>query len=318
MDKVVVCALYQFTASPIPSADLQPLHLQLLALMKKNRVRGTLLLASEGINGTICGSRAGIDTVLKWLKPLGRDSFSINESLADEAPFKRTKVKIKKEIVTMGVSAVNPLQSGEHVDPKEWNALLEDDDMLVVDTRNEYEVKIGSFENSIQPHTTNFREFPDFADEHLQPYKHKKIAMYCTGGIRCEKSTAYLKQKGFEHVFQLKGGILNYLASVDETETRWRGECFVFDDRVSVDHQLKQGSYDQCHACRLPISDEDKQSEYYVSGVSCPYCHEKVSAEDKQRYQEREKQVKLAMQRGTVHIGPEAMTNQASVRRNAK
>ena len=315
MTQTVVYTLYKFTALENP----QRLRLRLLSVMKANGVRGTLLLAPEGINGTICGVRAGVDAVLGWLgRQPGLDGIAPGESLADAAPFKRTRVKLKKEIVTMGVAGIDPGRSGVHVDPRAWNALIDEDDTLVVDVRNTYEVKIGSFEGALNPGTANFREFPAFADAHLTPHKHKKIAMYCTGGIRCEKSTAYLKQRGFERVFHLKGGILNYLEVVPEAESRWRGECFVFDDRVAVDHRLNKGAYDQCHACRSPISETDKRDARYIPGAACPHCHDRVSAAARARFVERQKQVDLAADRGAVHIGPRAMAGRTADRKVAR
>ena len=208
----------------------------------------------------------------------------------------------------MGVEGIDPLVlAGTCVDPEDWNALLEDPDTLVVDTRNEYEIEVGHFENAVNPHTTNFREFPQYALEKLDPGKHKKIAMYCTGGIRCEKATAFLKQNGFESVYHLKGGILNYLKTVPVSESGWRGECFVFDERVTVNHDLNTGSYHQCHGCRMPITEQDKASEYYQPGVSCPKCYGKRSERDKARFAEREKQVQLAEDRGEKHLGPQAV-----------
>ncbi len=305
MTPIIVCALYKFTALD----NLKALRPRLLAAMRGNGVCGTVLLAHEGINGTIAGARGGVDAVLSWLeRQPGLHGIEIKQSLADARPFKRTKVKLKREIVSMGVDDLDPNQSGERVEPEDWNALMDDDDVLVVDVRNTYEVKIGSFAGALNPHTTNFREFPAFADAQLDSRKHKKIAMYCTGGIRCEKSTAYLKQRGFEQVFHLHGGILKYLECTPGAESRWRGECFVFDDRVAVDHQLNKGGYDQCHACRSPISEADKRSEQYIPGASCPHCHDKVSTHDKTRFLQREKQVALAHERGRVHFGPEAMT----------
>lgn len=310
--QLVVCALYQFTV--IKREHLQRLRAQLLSVLYANHIRGTLLLAEEGINGTIAGRRAGIDAVLAWLRQQpGFKRITPKESYTDVPPFKRTRVKIKKEIVTIAVPDLNPHRGGVHIAPQHWNELLSAEDTLVVDVRNEYEVKIGSFPNAINPHTTNFREFPAFA-ECLQPHKHKNIAMYCTGGIRCEKSTAYLKQQGFEHVFQLHGGILNYLAKIPQAESRWQGECFVFDERVAIDHRLTKGSYEQCYACRMPLSRVDQLSEHYTHGVSCPHCYAQGSAEDKMRYQEREKQVELATARGAVHIGPAAMTDSCANR----
>ena len=300
MSHVVVCALYKFTRLNNYAALREPL----LQLMKSHQVAGTLLLAHEGINGTIAGSREGIDALLKWLgnqPELGE--IETKESLSDSLPFKRTKVKLKKEIVTMGVEDIDPRHIvGTYVDAEKWNELISDPDVMLVDTRNEYEVEVGTFDNAINPHTDTFREFPNFVDQHLDPKQHKKVAMFCTGGIRCEKSTAYLKQQGFEEVYHLKGGILKYLETVPESQSKWQGECFVFDDRVTVDHQLNPGSYDQCHACRLPITEQDKQHPQYQKGVSCPNCHDKISEADRARFREREKQIQLAKERGEAHL----------------
>lgn len=276
-----------------------------MELMLDQQVRGTILLAREGINGTISGSRFGIDTVIEWLRHnAGLDVLEPKESFSDRQPFKRTKVKLKKEIVTMGVSNLDPNEVvGTYIEPKEWNALLDDPEVLLIDTRNEYEYQVGTFKNAVNPHTESFREFPNFVKSHLDPKKHSKVAMFCTGGIRCEKSTALLKHMGFDKVFHLKGGILKYLETVPEEESKWKGECFVFDDRVTVDHDLLPGSYDQCHACRLPISEQDKLSPHYQKGVSCPNCHDKVSLEDKARFTERQRQIELAAARGEDHIG---------------
>ncbi len=298
----VVCALYKFTALDRYAA-LQGL---ILNKLQESEMFGTILLASEGINGTVTGTRVAVDGFLDWLGRLpGLADIETKQSGSRQRPFKRARVKLKKEIVTMGVPGIDPRKSaGTCVDPKDWNALLEAPDVLVIDTRNEYEIKVGQFANAINPHTTRFREFPAFAKNHLDCKKHRRIAMYCTGGIRCEKSTAFLKQQGFNEVYQLKGGILKYLERVPQSESRWRGECFVFDDRVTVDHQLQKGSYDQCHACRLPISDADKRSGKYESGVSCPACFDQRTPRDKQRYAERERQFRLAEERGGRHIGP--------------
>ena len=301
MSKIVVCALYKFTRLP----KFQSLQAPLLALMQELEVRGTLLLASEGINGTIAGSRESVDSVVQWLSSQsGLNEIETKESYSDKAPFKRSKVKLKKEIVTMGVEGIDPNQVvGTYVDPENWNALIDDPDVVLVDTRNDYECQVGTFENAINPNTESFREFPEFAKTHLDPARDKKVAMFCTGGIRCEKSTALLKEMGFESVFHLKGGILKYLEKIPAEENRWQGECFVFDDRVTVDHTLSPGSYDQCHACRLPISEQDMASAHYVKGVSCPHCYNKVSPQDRERFAERQKQIELAAERGEVHIG---------------
>ncbi|MBN4075220.1 MAG: hypothetical protein COA71_02635 [SAR86 cluster bacterium] len=303
MSKIVVCALYHF----VRLDDYQTLQQPLLDIMLKNRVKGTLLLASEGINGTIAGDRVGVDAVLNWLKLDSRlQDLNHKESYDDSYPFYRSKVKLKKEIVTMGVEGIDPNQKvGTHIPPQEWNALIADPDVLLIDTRNDYEVEIGSFKNAINPNTTSFREFPTYVEKNLDPNKHKKVAMYCTGGIRCEKSTAYLKEKGFDEVYHLQGGILKYLEEVPEEDSMWQGECFVFDNRVAVNHSLEKGDYDQCHACRLPITEADKQSELYEKGVSCSRCYHKLSDEQKTAFKERQKQIELAVARGEEHLGSE-------------
>ena len=298
---VVVAALYRFAKFP----DFESFREPLQNLMVKECVKGTLLLAAEGINGTIAGSREGIDTVIGWLKKDPRfTGLEVKESYVNGNPFYRTKVKLKKEIVTMGVEGIDPNHIvGTYVDPSDWNDLISDPEVLLLDTRNDYEVEIGTFENAVNPDTETFREFPDYVSKELDPKKQKKVAMFCTGGIRCEKSTAYLKQQGFEEVFHLKGGILNYLEQVPEEESMWKGECFVFDNRVTVNHRLEKGDYDQCHACRLPITEEDKQHANYQKGVSCHRCYGKHSEEQMKRYEARERQVNLAKQRGETHIG---------------
>jgi UPF0176 protein len=300
----VVTALYKF----VTLENFEQLRAPLLQVMEENEVRGTLLLALEGINGTVAGSEQGITTVLNWLKSDERlANISHKESFTDNAPFKRSKVKLKKEIVTMGIEGIDPLQIvGTYVKPKDWNALISDPDVILVDTRNDYEIEIGTFKNAVDPKTKTFREFPQYVAENLDPKKHKKVAMYCTGGIRCEKSTAYMKEQGFEEVYHLEGGILKYLEEVKEEETMWQGECFVFDDRVAVDHQLNKGQYDQCHACRMPITEADKQRSEYKKGVSCHHCINEVTDEQRARYAEREKQINLANKRGQAHIGSDA------------
>jgi len=306
MSNTVVCALYRF----VDLANYEEIQTPLLNILNANQVKGTLLLASEGINGTIAGDQEGIDNVLNWLKfdPRLAD-LTAKFSFDTENPFYRTKVKLKKEIVTMGVEGIDPNRVvGTYVKPKDWNALISDPEVLLVDTRNDYEISIGTFENAVDPKTTNFREFPAYVKENLDPAKHKKVAMFCTGGIRCEKSTAYLKEQGFDEVYHLEGGVLKYLEEVPEAETMWKGECFVFDNRVSVNHQLEKGQYDQCHGCRLPITEEDKKSEKYMQGVSCHQCHDSISEEQKQRFLEREKQIRLSLERGQAHIGSEAVT----------
>jgi len=304
MNQIVVCALYKFVTLENFQGLRQPLH----NILEANQVRGTLLLANEGINGTIAGSRAGINTVLNWLRNDPRLSdIDYKESFTDSMPFNRAKVKLKKEIVTLGIEGIDPKRVvGTYVSPADWNQLISDPEVIVVDTRNDYEFKVGTFKNALNPNTESFREFPRFVKENLSPEKHKKIAMFCTGGIRCEKSTAFLKEQGFDEVYHLKGGILKYLEEVPATETLWEGECFVFDERVTVNLQLEKGNYDQCNACRLPITEVDKASDKYLQGVSCPHCFDKVTTIQKSRFMEREKQMELARQRGEAHIGADA------------
>ncbi|WP_417531713.1 rhodanese-related sulfurtransferase [Marinobacter lipolyticus] len=301
---VVVCALYKFAVLN----DYKTLRQPLLDLMLEKDVHGTLLLAREGINGTIAGSREGIDAIKGWLGADERfDGIDYKESFVDIQPFKRTKVKLKKEIVTMGVDGIDPKRIvGTYVQPKDWNDLISDPDVVLVDTRNQYEVEIGTFKNAVNPATETFREFPEYVQQNLDPSRHKKVAMFCTGGIRCEKSTAFLKEQGFEEVYHLQGGILKYLEEVPEEKSLWQGECFVFDDRVTVNHKLERGEYDQCHACRRPITEEDKQRPEYEQGVSCHRCIESLTEEQKARFAERERQMRLAEERGEAHVGGEA------------
>ena len=304
MPAVVVCALYKFVTLDNYQDLRSPLH----AEMEKLDIRGTLLLANEGINGTIAGTEQGIYQLLTWLKTDPRlNEIDYKLSFTDVMPFNRTKVKLKKEIVTMGIEGIDPKQVvGTYVDPLDWNALISDPEVVLIDTRNDYEFTVGTFKNAINPNTESFREFPAYIKQNLNPDQHKKVAMFCTGGIRCEKSTAYLKEQGFEEVYHLKGGILKYLEVVPEEHTLWQGECFVFDDRITVNHQLEKGHYDQCNACRLPITEADKASVHYEQGVSCPHCYDKVTAEQKARFMEREKQIALAHQLGETHIGKDA------------
>jgi UPF0176 protein len=313
MSNIVVSALYKFAKLE----DFESLRQPLLKLMKEHQIKGTLLLAKEGINGTIAGDRKGIDTLLAWLRSDPRlADIQTKESYEQDMPFYRSKVKLKKEIVTMGVENIDPKKIvGTYVKPQDWNALISDPDVMLIDTRNDYEVKIGGFKNAINPETETFREFPQYVKDNLNPDKHKKVAMYCTGGIRCEKSTAFLKEQGFEEVFHLQGGVLKYLEEIPAEQSLWQGECFVFDNRVAVNHDLEKGQYDQCYACRYPITEEEKNSEQFEQGVSCPHCYNNVSERQRQRFLEREKQVKLAKLRGEDHIG--SSTNDISSKRRA-
>ncbi|RUO73712.1 rhodanese-related sulfurtransferase [Idiomarina seosinensis] len=296
----ICAALYKF----VELNDYEQLREPLYQTLIDNDVKGTLLLAREGINGTICGTRQAIDNVLAYFANDKRlADIEHKESPSDTQAFYRTKVKLKKEIVTMGVDWVDPKHTvGTYVEPEQWDELIADPEVLVIDTRNEYEYAVGTFEGAINPKTEAFREFPDYVKEHLDPQKHKKVAMFCTGGIRCEKSTAYLKEQGFDEVYHLKGGILKYLELVPESSSSWNGDCFVFDQRVTVKHGLEQGNYDQCYACRMPITEQEKQSEHYQKGVSCPHCYAKTTAEQKSRFAERERQIQLAKLRGEQHI----------------
>ncbi|MCW4152013.1 rhodanese-related sulfurtransferase [Halomonas sp. 18H] len=297
--RIVVAALYKFVTLDDHEALREPLRQAML----EHDVKGTLLLAREGINGTVSATREGIDALLAWL---ARDprlaDVDHKESFCDAHPFYRTKVKLKREIVTMGVPDVDPnTQAGTYVDPEQWNDVIADPEVLVIDTRNDYEVAIGSFEGAIDPQTKSFREFPEYVKQHYDPSRHKKVAMFCTGGIRCEKASSFMLNEGFEEVYHLKGGILNYLEKVPEQDSLWRGDCFVFDNRVTVRHDLSEGEYDQCHACRMPISAEDQQAASYEPGVSCPHCIDALPDKTRAAARERQKQIELARQRGEPH-----------------
>ncbi|MGQ5522804.1 oxygen-dependent tRNA uridine(34) hydroxylase TrhO [Chitinimonas sp. PSY-7] len=296
---IVVAALYKF----VTLTDYVALREPLTQCMLDNGVKGTLLLAQEGINGTVSATREGIDGLLNWLK---RDERFVGidhkESYCDTQPFYRTKVKLKKEIVTMGVPDVDPNKKvGTYVEPQDWNALIADPEVLLIDTRNDYEVAIGTFKGAIDPKTESFREFPEYVQQHFDPKKHKKVAMYCTGGIRCEKASSYMLGVGFEEVYHLKGGILKYLETVPQEESQWEGDCFVFDNRVSVRHDLSEGDYDLCHACREPVSVADRQSPHYSPGISCPHCWDKLSEKTRAGAIERQKQIELALARNEPH-----------------
>jgi len=302
---VLVAAFYGFTAM----ADLAALQLSLRELAEAGGVRGTILLAEEGVNGTISGADAGVKAVLAQLRSLpGLGALEAKFSRSEQQTFHRLKVRIKREIVTMGCPTVKPAeQVGTYVPPQQWDALIRDPSTLVVDTRNAYEVAVGSFEGAIDPGTESFREFPAWVERELRPLveqrRPKAIAMFCTGGIRCEKSTAYLLQQGFENVHHLQGGILRYLEEMPEQESSWQGECYVFDQRVSVNHQLQPGSYRLCHACGLPVSPSDCEQPSYREGVSCPHCIDRFSDADRERFAERQKQMQLARRRGEQHLG---------------
>jgi len=297
---VTVAALYHFTRFEDPAGLIPTLR----AVAEGAGVRGSLLVAPEGINGTIAGSRAGVDTVLDAIRALpGCAALEWKESAAEHAPFGRLKVRLKREIVTMGLPGLDPAEVGTHVAPADWNALIASPDVAVIDTRNAYEVEIGTFEGAVDPGTDSFREFPAWWDANRDRFHNKRIAMFCTGGIRCEKSTAYLKAQGVEEVFHLKGGILKYLEDVPEDESLWRGGCFVFDERVAVGHGLAKLPFDLCRACRHPLSAADKADPAFEDGVACPRCIAVHSDADRARFRERQRQIALARARGAAHLG---------------
>ena len=297
----IVAALYHFTPFQNPADVKGPLE----KICQQGEVFGTLLLANEGINGTIAGPRAGIDAVLAHIRALpGCADFVHKESTAQSAPFAHMKVRLKKEIVTMGQPDVDPRASvGTYVEPQDWNALIQSPDVVVIDTRNDYEVAIGTFEGAVDPETKSFREFPDWWRKNADRFHNKKVAMFCTGGIRCEKSTNFLKAEGVEDVFHLKGGILKYLEEVPAEESTWEGSCFVFDGRVSVGHGLEEGPHVLCHACRRPLMPQDRETPEYEHGVSCHLCISETSETDKARFRERQKQIELSKARGEAHLG---------------
>jgi UPF0176 protein len=295
-----VVSLYRFTPLD-PSAVRAPL----LAVCAANGVYGTLLVAPEGINGTIAGSDAGVDRVLAQVRALpGCTDLDVRESRAASLPFHRMKVRPKREIVTMGEPDIDPVgAAGTYIAPEDWNALIADPDTIVIDTRNDYEVGIGTFGGAIDPGTASFSDFPAWVRTNRDRLAGKKIAMFCTGGIRCEKATAFVKREGFDKVYHLKGGILGYLETVPAANSLWQGECFVFDQRVAVTHGLAPGSHALCHACRMPVSIADQASPHYADGVSCPACHDARDADQRAGYAERARQAALAQARGDVHVG---------------
>jgi UPF0176 protein len=297
-----VVSFYRFVDLPAP----EKLQEELQARCAERALLGTILLADEGFNGTLAGDGDAIREILAWIAAeLDLDSpMDARWTEAEEAPFRRLRIKIKNEIVTLGRPDIRPQQhTGQHVSPTEWNALLDNPDTLVIDTRNHYEIEVGSFPGALDPGTDSFRQFPAFAAQLDEPLRDRPIAMFCTGGIRCEKASALMQELGYSQVYQLQGGILNYLSQVEPEHNRWNGECFVFDSRVAVDRDLSEGGYEQCHACRRPLSQEDLQSPDYREGVSCPQCINELESEREARLEERRRQVQLARQRGETHIG---------------
>jgi len=300
-NNIIVAALYHFASLN----DFREMREPLQSVCCEAGIKGSLLLAAEGVNGTVAGSREGIDTLMAWLRSDARLSLlEHKESFADAMPFYRMKVKLKKEIVTLGMPEADPnVCVGEYIEPKNWNALISGHDVLLLDTRNDYEFEVGTFKGAVNPDTKTFREFPEFVQSHYNPEQHKRVAMFCTGGIRCEKASAYMLQQGFESVYHLKGGILKYLELVPEEESLWEGECFVFDERVSVGHGLKKGDYQLCRGCRYPLTSAERQAPQYEEGVSCAHCIDDLSEEKKVRLRERQKQTELAEARHREHLG---------------
>ncbi len=296
-----VAALYHFTSLP----DYKNLKSPLSNMCELLKIKGTILLASEGINGTVAGTDFAIMQLIEYLQKDNRlKNLEYKSSKSREMPFYRMKVRLKKEIVTMGVEGINPNRVvGTYVEPKNWNNLIKDPDVILIDTRNDYEVEIGSFKGAINPDTSNFREFPAWVEDNREKLENKKIAMFCTGGIRCEKASSYMKENGFNDVYHLKGGILKYLETQPQKESLWKGDCFVFDQRVAVKHALKESDYDQCFACRYPITIDDKNSLKYTKGISCPKCYDSLTKEKKESFAERQKQINLSKLRGETHIG---------------
>jgi len=301
MAPFIVAALYQFKTL----ADPQSVQKSLQKLCQQHGIKGTLLLAHEGINGTVAGTRDAIDQLKSFLiNQFGFTDLEYKESTAPSLPFYRLKVRLKKEIVTIGCAQADPTkQVGQYVDPAQWHELIQDPNVIVIDTRNDYEVQIGTFKGALNPHTEVFSEFPSYIEHNLKDAKGKKIAMFCTGGIRCEKASSYMKQAGFDQVYHLKGGILKYIETMPAEQSLWQGECFVFDNRVTVKHGLEIGDYELCHGCRHPLSPDDKLSSLYTAGVTCHRCYDNTTVEQKHRFAERQKQMTLAKQRGQAHIG---------------
>ena len=300
---IKVAALYRFVSFEAPETLQPQIHKQCTV----GGIKGTILLAHEGINGTVAGEPAAIDALISFLRAIpGCAELDVKYSHAADMPFYRMKVRLKEEIVTLGVDGIDPKREvGTYVQPEDWNALISDPDTVLIDTRNDYEVAIGTFEGAVDPRTKSFSEFPEWFRTHREELAagKTKFAMFCTGGIRCEKSTAFLKAEGIDDVYHLEGGILRYLENIPEAESKWQGECFVFDERVSVKHRLELGEMELCHACRRPISQEDKASAHFIEGVACPACYAERTDEDRARFAERQKQIALAKKRGKQHIG---------------
>jgi UPF0176 protein len=302
MPMIEIVAFYRFASLP----DFREAQPRIRALAETQGVKGICLLAEEGVNGTLAGSPGAMAQVMAGISAiLGLDTIEQKSSFADVMPFRRLKVRQKAEIVTIGDRNVDPLaRVGIYVEPQDWNALISDPEVVVIDTRNHFEVEIGTFEGAVDPRTTAFNEFPEYVERMLDPEKHPKVAMFCTGGIRCEKATSYLLSRGFKDVFHLKGGILNYLARIPESESLWRGDCFVFDGRVALDHALRPTSRMFCMHCRAPLDPETIEARGFEDGVSCPHCVDTLTPDQISAARERQRQIQIANARGTSHLGP--------------
>ena len=305
LDKYIISTFYKF----LVLENYKELKIKFDKSLCKTNIKGTILLANEGINGTIAGSESDLKKFFLYLDKFCKlKDITPQFSSSYKNPFLRMKVRLKKEIVTIGIPDVSPSNLvGKYLNVEEWNEFLNESDSMIIDTRNDYEVSIGTFKNSINPKIKSFRNFPNWVQKNLidkKVSKKSKIGMFCTGGIRCEKSTSYLKQLGFENVFHLDGGILKYLENVESDENEWKGECFVFDYRVSLNNSLEKGEYEMCYACRMPLSKENKKNKYYLKGQSCEYCYDQTTIKQKKRFNEREKQIKLSKVRNFKHLGP--------------
>ncbi len=298
---VAVLSFYKF----VDLDGLFEIKDSLLSLCRENGINGTFILASEGINATVAGTREGIDGLIAYLESDTRLSGARYKlSYNEKSPFHRLKVKFKKELVPMGVSGIRPQRlSGKRIPPERWNELISRPGVLLIDTRNDYENRVGTFRGAVNPETEHFREFPEYVRENLDPAEHTEVAMFCTGGIRCEKATSYLLERGFKRVYQLEGGVLSYLERVPREQSLWEGECFVFDDRTSVGHDLSRGTWSTCRNCRAPVSEQDRRSEEFQDGVSCPRCHAELTPERISSLEERQKQMRLARERNRKHLG---------------
>ena len=302
-NEILVATLYKF----FKVDDLVALQDQLYEICNKNNVMGTILIANEGVNGTISAKPREIEKTLISIQKDDRFSeIEIKYSSTNKQPFHKMRVRLKKEIVTIGLPEINPNKTvGTYVKPEEWNDIISDPDVILIDTRNKFEIKIGSFKNALDPRTTSFRDFPEWVKKFKQDKTNtnKKIAMYCTGGIRCEKASSLMKEEGFNEVYHLQGGILKYLEQVEKEKSLWEGECFVFDDRVCLTENLEVGSYKMCFACRMPITEDELNDDRYEEGISCLYCYDKTTKDKKERFESRQKQIELSKLRGEKHIG---------------